>query len=113
MFLFRDAPLDILEGGCLEFLWAANFFFYLRKKTIFFCAERPTNFFKCFVEELKYFFFVACLPFYVRYHLLFFFSATNSPSILTTNFSSLPTLSTNFCGDKHFFLFFLTSDVMY
>ena len=40
----RDAPLNILGG--LEFLLFANFFFYLREKTIFFFGDqRPTIFF--------------------------------------------------------------------
>ena len=39
-------------GGGLEFLLLANFFFYLREKTIFFFRDqRPTIFFFCYVKN--------------------------------------------------------------
>ena len=79
-----------MGGGGLEFLLVANFF-YLRKKTIFFCDERPTISFLIFVETEIYIF-VVCLSFYVRYHLVF-------SSILKTNFFLTP-FSTDFKKKK-------------
>ena len=50
-------------------VWASPF---KRENNLFFCDQRPTIFILCFVEEMKYLFFVVCFPYYVRYHLVFF-----------------------------------------
>ena len=50
--LLRDAPLYIWVVGGSRVFVACKLFFYLRKKTIFFCDQRPTIFFLCCVEEI-------------------------------------------------------------
>ena len=62
----RDAPSDIWGGGGgLEFLLLANFFFYLREKTILFWRSPSDNFFLCSAEEIVFpMLFLLCrLPF--------------------------------------------------
>ena len=86
-YLIRDAPLDIWGGGgSLKFLLLANFFFYLREKTIFFLTINVRQFlFLCFVEEIfcRKLFLLCRLPFDVfsgqhifhKFRQQFFFSA--------------------------------------
>ena len=97
----RDAPFDIWGGGGARVF--ANFFFYLREKTIFFFGDqRPTIFFLCFIEEFfcRMLSLLCTLPFGVfsgqhifhQFRQQFFFSA----HIFNKLFFS------DFCGDKLF-----------
>ena len=85
-------------GGGLEFFLLAIFFVPPRENNLFFWRSTSDN-----VSSTN--FFVVCLPYYVRYHLVFFLV-----NIFFINFDNklfLPTFSTNvfsdFCGDKLFF----------
>ena len=87
----------------LEFLLLANSFFTSAKKH-FFLAMNIRQFFLCLVEEMKYLFFVVCLPYYVRYHFMFFWSTcfhqfrqqTFFSGQISTNFFFLTFVATNF-----------------
>ena len=106
----RDAPLDIWGGGELEFLLLANFFFLpKRENNLFFGDRRPTIFFLCFVEEMKYIFLLYAFP--IMYvNIWCFFWSTYFSSISTTNvffrhiFNKL--FFSDFCGDKLYILIF-------
>ena len=65
----KGRTIRYMGGGWLGFLLLANFFFYLREKTIFFLAINVRQFY--FYDSSKNFF-VVCFSYYVRYHLVFF-----------------------------------------
>ena len=76
--------------GGPRFFVACKRFFYLRWKTSFLLGDERPTIFLCSVEE----FFVVCFPYYVRYHLVFFWSAYFSSNSTTIFFSAY--IFTNF-----------------
>ena len=89
--VIRDAPLDIWGGGGRVFVGCKLFF----ASTIFFCDERPNNFF----YENKISFFLSCAFPIIYVTIWCFFWSTYFSSISTTNFLFLSTFSTIFFSD--------------
>ena len=100
------------KGHTIRYL-LANFFTTFAKKLSIFWRSTSDNFFLCFVEEIKFLFFVVCFPYYVRYYLVFFSGKHIFHQLRQQTIFSCPhfqqTFFLTFVRQSIFFNFFLAS----